>query len=266
MGLNAFVHCRCWQDGIAPAPPVPATFDPDEGIVPQDLSQPLELDLAFYEWRAHACLHEEMAIASEWVGNWTMVRSFQDVLDRLGAERFPTMVSAMPTGNSSTVDPQRAARFLEELERFAGVPDRWPVVRLVDEETSAVVGVRVDRYDGVFIWSGREGQEAGLSADGSFFVMDLTGQTLFRSSRFTQRVVEPADPPDVARSVLVGADGQSVIVSAITTDGPGDERVVPERLRVVVTDVGVERHRHIAGALAAVMRAAVETGNPVIWT
>lgn len=71
MGLDGFVYCRCWQDGLAAAPPVgPVGLDEDGRL---GLLLPWKGNEAAHEafdaWLMQACPHELMEQASEAVSN-----------------------------------------------------------------------------------------------------------------------------------------------------------------------------------------------------
>src|SRR5262249_30333469 len=80
MGLDAFVHCRCWQDD--------------------------------------GCPHEDMEQVAVRVSNWSGYRAFQQALSEAGCEHFPVLCAELPDGNGGQLAPNLAREALEELRYF----------------------------------------------------------------------------------------------------------------------------------------------------
>ncbi|MGB2570478.1 hypothetical protein ACPFP2_18800 [Micromonospora citrea] len=257
MGLDAFVYCRCWQDGLAaPCPVGPVGFDEDGHLA---LLQPWEDDPAahhaFDAWLVRTCPHELMEQASEGVANWTGVRLFQQALRSVGRERFPTLAAGLPDDNSGRLSPEQATAALAELDEFRESRITDEVV-LVDEATGREVMTYVAVYHGVFMFG--PGWQAGVDPDG-FFVLDTGADppvTLFRATRFTQRVLLDG------RVELVGDDSRTVVaMRPVGRNGTPP----PERLAVRVRTRCADDYAYIVEPLRRLCAAAVATGNPVMW-
>jgi hypothetical protein len=118
MGLDAFVSCRCWQDGLTTPPPVPRelivyTEDGLDLTIPYDGNEDLYRDLD--NWvHSGACGHEKMDQASVHVSNWTGYRLFQEALKAAGWQHFPTLQAYLPQSNGGVAtrpgSPPRAGR------------------------------------------------------------------------------------------------------------------------------------------------------------
>ena len=118
MGLDAFVYCRCWQDGVATPPPIgPVGFD-DEGYL--GLTLPWDGNEAAHTaieiWLTRACPHEHMKQAHEHVSNWAGLRLFQQVLDDVGWSHFPALHSGLPRANGGSLPAEQASIVLAELD------------------------------------------------------------------------------------------------------------------------------------------------------
>lgn len=257
MGLDAFVYCRCWQDGLTPPPPVgPVGFD-EEGYLALLVAgnEYTEADAAFDRWRASACPHELMEQASEHVTNWTGYRLFQQALEAAGWSHFPTLRAELPTANGGRMSPGAAARVLDELDHFerrAAIDDE---VVLVDEATGEVQLTYVAAYQGVLMLG--PGYQAGVDPAG-FFVLDPDSDppvTLFRSARFRQRAIRGQR--------VEFSDGATSL--RITMPPVGNAEAPPERLRLETRHRSPADFGYLVQPLRRLCRAALATGNAVMW-
>jgi hypothetical protein len=262
VGLDAAVHCRCWQDGLVTPPPGLAGsigFD-DEGwlgVLPEHSDEEW---WAVEQWLADACPHRNMRQASERVSNWSGVRQFQTAMSDLGWEHFPTLKAELPGVNGGMMPAAAATRVLGELEHFerhatseGGLSDD---VVLCDEADGAVVLEYVAAYDGVTLLGPR--YRAGVDPDG-FFVRDPgtdPPETLFRAMRFRQRMLGDRR--------LELSDGATVRVVEMPAVGRSRDRV-PESFRVESRPRTAADFVYILEPLRELCRASVETGNPVVW-
>ncbi|MGV9809238.1 hypothetical protein [Micromonospora chersina] len=257
MGLDAFVNCRCWQDGLAtPCPVGPVGFDEDGHLA---LLQPWEGNASahdtFYAWMSgDACPHPLMEQSSEAVSNWTGVRLFQQALRPAGTARFPTLAACLPDANGGWLPAERAAGVLAELDAFRDSRIADEVV-LVDEVTGREMMQYVEVYRGVFGYG--PGWRAGVDPGGFFVHTDVDPPaTLFRATRFTQRVL----PDD--RLELV-AEGSRAIVPMRPVGEHGSPP--PERLAVRTRARSAGDFAYIVEPLRRLCAASVATGNPVVW-
>lgn len=110
MGLDASVGCNCMRDGKAKPCPVGPVLLGEEGYWQLDL--PWESHqrehVAFDVWRRTACEHEDMDAAGERVANWSGVSLFREALHAVGAEKFPALLSELPSANGGRLTQPRA--------------------------------------------------------------------------------------------------------------------------------------------------------------
>lgn len=255
MGLDAFVYCRCWQDGLtSPAPVGPVGFD-EEGYL--DLLGPGDGEprAVFDRWLAGACPHERMEQASEHLANWAGYRLFQQALGAAGWADAPTLRAELPSANGGRMGAEAAARVLGELDHF----ERWAVIDdrivLVDEATGEVALTYVAAYQGALMLG--PGYRAGVDPEG-FFVLDpgyVPPVPLFRSVRFRQRVL-PGERVEFS-------DGSGSV--RITMPPVGDAGSPPERLRLETRHQSQADFGYIIESLRRLCRAAMATGNSVMW-
>jgi hypothetical protein len=277
VGLDAFVYCRCWQDGLtAPPPAGPVGFD-EEGYLGLlvDADGYTEDDAAVARWLAGACRHRRMELASEHVANWPGYRLFQQALAAAGWHHYPTLRAQLPNANGGRMPADAAAHALGELDAFLRDAVLDDDVVLADEDTGEAVLTYVAAYRGVVLLG--PGYRAGVDPAG-FFVLDPgpadppdpanPAVTLFRSTRFRQRVlpgrlvefsddagsVRVAMPPvGAARAAAGGAAGE------VAGGAP------PGRLRVERRRRSPADFADVVEPLRRLCRAAVATGNPVMW-
>ncbi|MFJ5542955.1 hypothetical protein [Micromonospora chalcea] len=257
MGLDAFVYCRCWQDGrTTPCPVEPVGLDEDGCLA---LLRQWEGNEAahhtFDAWLAEACPHEAMEQASEHVSNWAGVRLFQQALRAAGEHRFPTLAAALPDANGGSLPADRAAVVLAELDAIAGTDRITDEVELIDEATGAVVMQYVEAYRGLFMFG--PDFQAGVDPDG-FFVLDRADPpaTLFRAVRFGQRPL-PGD------RVELTAGGTRTVLAMRPVGTHGEPP--PERLAVRSRSRSGDDFAYIVEPLRRLCAASVATGNPVMW-
>jgi len=254
VGLDAYVMCRCWQDGLtAPLPVDPALVEVDgDGWL--GLTVPWEgneaLHDAFDDWRYNGCPHKRMELVTERVSNWAGVRMFQHALRPL-ADSYPRLATVLPNVNGGTLPPAEAAEVLVEIAAFRGATElgrRW---MLVDEANGDLVATYVPAYEGVWILDGRTGHDVGIDPDGFFVRRRADGEELFRSMRFEQR---PAD------------GGVEFRDEAATARFPFAPLQAGDRLQVISKPEVPGDYAYIVDTLETLCRASVETGNPVVWT
>ncbi|XVQ12488.1 hypothetical protein ACQP1W_07995 [Spirillospora sp. CA-255316] len=267
MGLDAYVRCRCLQDGLTTEPPVPAGLIVEDEAGYLDLSVPYEGNEELYEafdvWRERgACPHEDMEIASVRVSNWYGYRHFQQALRGAGCERFPVLCGELPDANGGQMPPESARRALAELDAFTGAAylgaDTW----LVDAESGERLIESIESYEGVFVLDGTTGRRAGVDHRG-FFVRDVTVEPHreeFRAVHFTQ---ETAGEGRVRfRDLDSGTELTVPLAGPVHADGQGR---YPRHLRVDTVLARAADFSYIVESLREVFRASVETGNPVSW-
>lgn len=129
MGLDAYVTCRCWQDGKV-TPPAPVVWDDElQWVGPADGLTRDEVD-AVCDWRFSSCGHEEMEAVAERIGNWAGVNAFADFLERQPPGSCPELSREWdsPIGNGGWVPVARARRILTELDHLesTGLPEPAP--------------------------------------------------------------------------------------------------------------------------------------------
>ncbi|MEV4255146.1 hypothetical protein AB0J52_18490 [Spirillospora sp. NPDC049652] len=264
MGLDAFVLCRCWQDGRTTEPPVPR-----ERIKSDDYGPYLDgesgatllmdpLDGVFQMWKAGAaCPHEHMEIARERIASWGGVASLRQAMENAGWERFPVLREHLPESNGGELPAERADEALAELAAFRACDRVGTEVVLLDEDTGDVVATGIRAYRGVFVWDGMARRRVGVDERG-LFVSDDSGRELFRALRCTQRRVR------AGRVRFRAEDGAETTLDLTSTIGERDGSY-PTRLHVVERPLGGAYFDSVLEPLRKVCEAAVETGNPVVW-
>ena len=116
MGLDAFVRCRCFEEGKLKPGPIPFEdlyIDDEEFICSKLLDQKRkelsseqfeelygDLERDFVDWTYNACEHEDGEICSERVGNFCGLLSIGAVLSSdEGESKYPLLNNMLPDGN-----------------------------------------------------------------------------------------------------------------------------------------------------------------------
>jgi hypothetical protein len=239
----------------------------------------------FEEWRAEACPHPRQNLAQFDI-SWAGMGQFRSALEAAGGERFPVLLANLPEYHHPFPDTpaSTAPALLAELHAFRARPGQGPATFLIDEETDEPVAAYEFAPAGGWVWLGvGGGVEIGYDSAG-FFVQRAGGATerdkLFRARRLEQRFSEeqPAlDPPDSVE--YVDRETGRSIRSRLSISGPAipwpDGRLRDDRgrfrlhrprfMRVEQRAVGATQFANPLNGLEAVCRAAIETGNPILW-
>jgi hypothetical protein len=258
MGVQAYVYCRCWQDGLAVPPPVgPVGFDEDGRL---GLLEPWDRSNAdqhgdVEHWLEHGCPHEDMKFLREEIGAWAGVRYFQQALREADGSAFPTLLRYLPKTNDGWIPAAEVPAVLAELDHFEHRARLSDEIVLVDEATGDAFYSYIKSYRGVFSWGH---YNLGVGPDG-FFVVDNRADppaTVFRARRFEQRVLPGGE-------LELTGDGQSVRLA--TTPIASYLPVPPRRLAVQVRARSAADFARTVGTLRRLCAASLATGNPVNW-
>ncbi|MCP2342855.1 hypothetical protein [Actinomadura rupiterrae] len=255
MGLDAFVLCRCWQDGRTSEPPVPRDLVATDEYGPYVEQESQEA--VFAAWKADACPHDDMEIASERIANWGGYRCLQQAMETAGWERFPVLRKYLPDGNGGVLPAERAREALDELASFRACSDVGHETVLLDEDTGIVLAANIRAYGGVFVWDGMAKRRVGVDERG-LFVVDETDRELFRARRFTQRRVR-------AGRIRFRVEDSTETTLDLTSAIGEQDGSYPERLTVVERPLGGAYFDYAVQPLRKVCEASAETGNPVVW-
>ncbi len=122
MALDAFVRCRCIQDGLAKPHPFPDRLALDETMQPYLTGDPTEEEMDLHDdWFAESCEHGGYLV-SEPLGNITRIahlRKLIEGLERHPGLRFPVLQEEVIYDGTHTGDhlPSNQARqLLKEVE------------------------------------------------------------------------------------------------------------------------------------------------------
>ncbi len=164
MGLDAFVRCRCFEEGKTTAPPVPLEdlfVDEEGGISSRTLCTERkrlrhddywrrydELEDRLLDWTETCCAHEDMHACDEFVCNLSGWSKLRWLFNALGGET-PTLAGMLPYANGGSFPAEFADAALAELAALEGkLPQLLP-----DTYTDLV-----RRHDGVVAWRHYDGE------------------------------------------------------------------------------------------------------------
>lgn len=285
MGLEGFVSCNCYRDGLAKPFPVPEKellFQIQETGY-WTLSVPYEANEALHEtvyhWRHTACEHPDMLIADVGVANWLGYRTFIKGLESVGASHFPTLLEHLPTTNTGQLPTELAKPALKELEYFNKHVGYGMNTFLIDTINNEILSDYIEMTNSVFaIAPAVAAIHSGIDQRG-FFISQNKGSNLmsaqrdlFRARRFEQ-FVELKDEQGRA-IVVVYSDldsnanyvSQSAVVPRLKVDRQGKLIIhYPRLMHVESRRLRDERFDYITVPLERLFKASINTGNPVIW-
>src|SRR5260370_16920346 len=138
MGLDATVSCNCFKQGRTTPPPIPQDwlYLDDEGYWSCRPGHEAEHSWPeLYRWKQKCCEHEGMNYASERISNWAGYRLFQEALEKVGWENFPTLQRELPNANGGRMFPESAKQALLELDRFRQFREIVMNALLIDTRT-----------------------------------------------------------------------------------------------------------------------------------
>lgn len=291
MGLDAVVRCRCWEDGLCSEPPVPRDdvyIDEDGYISSRTLDKAWHelnydefikrydsLDRSFDEWCQHACVHEDMEICDERIGNWSGVGELNYLIERAGRRRpFPILSHMIPDGNGGQFPARLASAALEEFDVFvqviAGFNKSWLVnvtsgeqptvayphewkIEMDERESLASCKVVVPDRDGIRHEFRRFRQEPLRDEE-------ITGETEYE--RRKRREWGWGDWP--VRLIDLDTGDTAIIAASLDVDfagKPAEYRFEEHRAPYMSEDGTYWR----AEVLRRLLKASLETGNPIQW-
>lgn len=274
MGLNAFVSCRCWEEGKAAPFEFPLAVS--EGRVQpawKSSRRTVAMDAAYHRWIESCCPHPRMQYREEWIGNWYGVGAFRLALHEIDASRFPNLLGEIPSLNGGETRPPEAAKCVAELDLFLGSPPFGRQILLIEVAN----GKRLHRLTGDGYWfisapikkrlfRKPETRRVGAS-DRGIYVEDQDGKELFCA-----REVEQIAHDERTIEIRDRATGASVIVpagigmrDAVDASGKLIERH-PKFVSVEFREDTVEEYRSLVERLRNIFLASTEVGNPVCWT
>jgi len=276
MGLDASVMCNCYREGKSRPCPFPEHFYlDDEGFPALNLSyEDNEAKFeAFDEWLMSGCDHPHMDYAAVFISNWKGYRSFLEALEQVGWEQFPTLHAELPDGNQGLTSTSAAQAALLELEMFKNANGSISKTFLIDSDTGQPLANSTMAYGGLFGANGRTGMNLGFDEKG-FFIVDTweLNREMFRAMRFEQRVLEAVrlDKPQEFEFIDLESERRFVCSTPLKLfirDRSGQlKQSYPQRVHVEARGVNAQYFAYIIEPLTYILRAAIETGNPVRWS
>ena len=283
MGLDAFVRCRCFEEGKLKPGPIPFEdlyIDDEEFICSKLLDQKRkelsseqfeelygDLERDFVDWTYNACEHEDGEICSERVGNFCGLLSIDAVLSSdEGESKYPLLNNMLPDGNGGLYPVEKAQPTLDELDRFIEEHAKIQGYQLIDEETHKVLfSCAVD--DGFCMYSD-DSIDYGFTEDTLYF-HQLKPSRIFYADHFCQI---PADDFEQTHKVVVFCDEPNNSASnfKMTLPGPIDSELDNSVLRSfsvqkATLDFKKTGHFWRLNKIRNLLVASIETKHPICW-
>ncbi len=279
MGLDAYVRCRCFEEGKLKPGPVPFDdlyIDEDGYLSSKKLDAARsvydrrrfsarygQLEDDFLAWSENCCEHEDGEYCSEWVGNVAGVAQFQALVEQLGGvDEFPLLSSLLPSGNGGSYPVEKAAATLEELDRFCQALPDLIVWVLCDAETGDEVWSNVPGTS--FTWMMGPCDRAGMDDGVAFF--ERAGEPRVETAHFKQVPIGAPDNRGNRRMEIICFDTESTS-SIFDSIGPSGKPKVEREFIVVSKEAPFlyEGRYLMAERIRHLLEASLETGNPIIW-
>lgn len=283
MGLDAFVRCRCFEEGKLKPGPIPFEdlYIDDEDYISskfldqkrKELSSELfrkrygDLESDFLDWVNNACEHEYGEICSERVGNFCGLLSIDAVLSSdEGESKYPLLNNMLPNSNDGLYPVEKAQPTLDELDRFIKEHSKIQGYQLIDEETHKVIfSCAID--DGFSMYC--DGNiDYGFAEDKIYFYQNKSPQH-FQADHFCQI---PADDYKQTQKVIVFCDGPNNCESnfRMTLPSPIDSELDNSVLRSFSVQKGTldfkeTGHFWRLNKIRKLLVASIETKHPIIW-
>lgn len=283
MGLDAFVRCRCFEEGKLKPGPIPLEdfyIDDEDHICSKFLDQKLEelgsdlfwerygdLESDFLDWIDNACEHEYGEICSESVGNFCGVLNiYADLSSDEGESKYPLLNNMLPSINDGLYPVEKAQPTLNELDRFMEEHAKVQGYRLIDEEKHKVIFSRA--FDDGFCMYCDGNINYGFAKDKMYFHQNKLSQS-YQTDHFYQI---PADDYKQTQKVVVYCDDPNNCESnfRMTLRGPIDIKLGNSVLRSfsvqkATLDFKETSHFWRLNKIRNLLIASIETKHPIIW-
>ena len=283
MGLDAFVRCRCFEEGKLKPGPIPFEdlyIDDEDYISSKFLDQKRkelsseqfrerygDLESDFLDWIDNACEHEYGEICSESVGNFCGVLNiYADLSSDEGESKYPLLNNMLPSINDGLYPVEKAQPTLNELDRFIEEHAKVQGYQLIDEETHKVIFSRA--FDDGFCMYCDGNINYGFAKDKMYFHQNKLSQS-YQTDHFYQI---PADDYKQTQKVVVYCDDPNNCESnfRMTLRGPIDIKLDNSVLRSfsvqkATLDFKETSHFWRLNKIRNLLIASIETKHPIIW-
>ena len=283
MGLDAFVRCRCFEEGKLKPGPIPFEdlyIDDEDYISSKFLDQKRkelsseqfrerygDLESDFLDWIDNACEHKYGEICSESVGNFCGVLNIYAALSSdEGESKYPLLNNMLPSINDGLYPVEKAQPTLNELDRFIEEHAKVQGYQLIDEETHKVIFSRA--FDDGFCMYCDGNINYGFAKDKMYFHQNKLSQS-YQTDHFYQI---PADDYEQTQKVVVYCDDSNNCESnfRMTLRGPIDIKLDNSVLRSfsvqkATLDFKETSHFWRLNKIRNLLIASIETKHPIVW-
>ncbi|MBF0920890.1 MAG: hypothetical protein HXK54_02650 [Atopobium sp.] len=283
MGLDAFVRCRCFEEGKLKPGPIPFEdlYIDDEDYIcskfldqkRKELSSELfwerygDLECDFLDWTHSACEHEYGEICSESVGNFCGLLSiYTDLSSDEGKSKYPLLNNMLPHSNDGLYPVEKAQPTLDELDKFIEEHSKIQGYQLIDEETHKVISTCAIGDGFCMYWGFNIAY--GFVEDKMYFYQSKLSQQ-FYADHFCQI---PADDYKQTQKVVVFCDDPNNCESnfRMTLPSPIDRKLDNSVLRsfsVQETTLDFKETDLFwrLNKIRNLLVASIETKHPICW-
>lgn len=257
MGYDAFVVCNCYENNkLKKKIPFSEFVKNNQEGLWLDLSWEGNEDKheQFDNWKfREACEHEDMLICCEHLSNIRGMGLFREAISKLGKDKYSTLLRHLPEVNGGFLESKDAAKFLQDLEQLESENPHQQMIVLTSINNEIIHKCYEDGPL-VFAWSG----EFKFSLDKNGFSIQKKSSKIFQSKKFEayqkgQQVyyIDKLRDNQVVAPLFIGED-----LNKKHNDFSAD----------LDDFYFLDEYSYIIIPLKRLMKASIETGNPVIWS
>jgi len=272
MSYGAYVICNCFKNGKTKEPPHKEflRFDIDDPYldIPDDLwekdeNKAYQMEAEFYEWKQTACEHEEMELIYENFSNISGMAAFRDIMNKLGGiENFPILTKYLPKTNDGILPAKFAQQALNELLLLEKEFTLEEKVELIEKSTGIKIASTNKNSDWLFVFA-KNDFTFGIDRNGFFIQKIIKGipTFMFRSVNFIQKTISQTSYKFT--DIKSGKSFEcSIELYSNVEEATKDYEFEVINKKVVIAN----EYEYIIKPLIKVMKASVNSGNPVHWS
>ncbi|MDO4441705.1 MAG: hypothetical protein Q4B81_05950 [Moraxella sp.] len=261
MGYDARVHCRCFQDDKIPRPYFSDFIKYDnDGLslylpeyIKNDENQSRKIEDDFDDWLENGCKHEGMHLATEYLTNIAGMAQFRQFVAN-HSNIYPILHQYLPTVNGGTVPAHLAKNLLQELTHIQNRKDTSEKIFLKEVGNDDYITHTHINTQTLFILTSKPTYYFYLGNRG-FFIGDSQDYLVFESLHFYQEKL--GDNQFIFTDIKTG---KNFHFHYGIVDKSKSEFIVSKEQVLISEDF-----TYIVTPLIKVVKASIDTGNPIHW-
>lgn len=249
MGLDAFVPCRCFRNGLTTQSPVDTTLiGDDNGILflKEPKGKPPKhwkaIKSSFYDWLPNCCDHLHQEYFSARIGSWQSMQFFTKCLEQNSIKQYPALYASLPQAQCDLIPTENTQRVLDELNLFSQESLEYLSWTLVNEKDGKEFCHTTPHSSTILYKNGYS-----ISFDQNGITVRKRNEFLFTSRKITQHTTYGVP-------TLTAAEGHQVFGTSI---GSGSAVWVVQQRQLIGKDL------HCVQQLRRTLQAALRIQMPI---